>query len=369
MRTSYSALNTYQQCPLKFKFQEIDKIRVPKGIEAVFGNIVHSCLKYMFKRSPLYPTQDEVINRFQNLWQDLPAVKQGKEISNLNPDEEKAYYEDGISILKNFYHKNQPWNFNAMDLESRFEVLIPDSQTGESHILAGIIDRIDKTPDSDAYEIIDYKTSRRMPSQDNLDQDLQMSIYHLGLLKRWPHINPENIKLSLYFLKHGEKITTSRSPADLEKTKNFVIGLIGEIKKRIENNCDFPPFPSPLCNWCGYKPRCPMWKHQFQKEIRQPADQNEMEQIIKEYFELKGQNTQNNKRLAELQSHVYEFMNAEGVERVFGPNGYLTKTLSERLVFDMDKIKKILEEIGRWNEVVKKKQFPTLKATKKKAGA
>jgi putative RecB family exonuclease len=375
MRTSYSALNTYRQCPQKFKFQEIERIRVPKGLEAVFGNIVHNCLKFMFERSPLYPTLDEVIGRFGNLWQQKdikiqPASRQGGPASRQGgPEEEKAYYEEGVSILKNFYRRNQPWNFDVVDLESRFEVLISDSPADESHILTGIIDRIDKTSDDGVYEIIDYKTSRRMPAQETLDNDLQMSIYHLGILKRWPHIKPENVKLSLYFLKHGEKITTSRSQEDSEKTKNSIIEVVKEIKERIDKD-DFPAFPSPLCGWCGYQKMCPMWKHQFQKSV-QPAlaNQNDVEKIIKEYFELKNQNQQNNKRLAQIQADVYEFMNQEGVERVFADSGYLTRVLQERLNYDMEKIKQILSELGRWNEVVKKKQFPALKASKKKPGA
>ncbi|PIQ69502.1 MAG: hypothetical protein COY22_02580 [Candidatus Tagabacteria bacterium CG_4_10_14_0_2_um_filter_40_13] len=362
MRTSYSALTTYQQCPLRFKFQEIDRIRVPKGLEAVFGAMIHNCLKFMFERTPLYPTLDEVIDRFRTIWQN-------KEITNLNFEEDKAYCEDGISLLKNFYRLNQPWNFNALELESRFEVLVSEQENEEKHVLTGIIDRIDKISNTDIFEIIDYKTSRRMPSQENLDKDLQMSIYHLGISRRWPHIKPENIKLSLYFLKHGEKITTSRSKEDLEKTKDFVIELINEIKKRIENNYDFPPHPSPLCDWCGYRPRCPMWKHLYQSKAKEIPGQKEIEKIIKEYFDLKSQNQKNSKRLTELQSSIYEFMAHENVERVFGENCYLTKTLQERFIYDMKKIKEILEEIGKWDEVAKKKQFSILKATKKKPGA
>ena len=366
MRASYSALTTYKQCPLKYKFQEIDKIRVPKGLEAVFGNIIHGCLKYMFERGPLYPTSDEVIDRFRSLWQALPAARQEKTNIEIKPEEDKAYCEDGLNILKNFYQRNQPWNFNVLDLESRFEVLIPDQATGENHILTGVIDRIDKATNTDIYEIIDYKTSRRMPSQDTLDKDLQMSIYHLGISKRWPHLKPENIKLSLYFLKHGEKITTSRSQEDLEKTKTLVIDIINEVKERIKNNFDFPPFPSPLCGWCGYKPKCPMWKHLYAKEA---PSKEEMEAAVKEYFELKGQNQLNNRRISSLQAQICEFMSQEGVDRVFGENGYLTRVLQERLTYDMAKIKQILDELGRWNEVAKKKQFTTLKATKKKPGA
>ena len=64
MKTSYSALETFKTCPLKYKYQEIDKIKGPKRIEAVFGTLIHSALKYMFERNPLYPTEDEIIDFF-----------------------------------------------------------------------------------------------------------------------------------------------------------------------------------------------------------------------------------------------------------------------------------------------------------------
>ncbi|MEK7133318.1 MAG: PD-(D/E)XK nuclease family protein, partial [Patescibacteria group bacterium] len=176
MRASFSALDTYKTCPLKYKYQEIDKIRVPKSKEAVFGTIIHSALKFMFKRDPLYPALDEVVNFFSEKWQE-----QKKEKIEWSEEEQDAYYQDGLDLLKKFYAKNQPWNFNVVDLETRFETPL------ETHVLTGIIDRIDK-PAEDVYEIIDYKTARRMPSQEELDRNLQMSIYHLGLIRRWPHL-------------------------------------------------------------------------------------------------------------------------------------------------------------------------------------
>jgi len=353
MRTSFSALETFKNCPLKYKFQEIDKIKVPKKIESVFGGSVHSALKYMFERSPLYPTLDQVIDFFRNIWD------QNKTILDNSPEQLDAYHKDGISILEKFYKHNQPWNFNVVDLESRFEADL------DGHTLAGIIDRIDKNEDT--YEIIDYKTAKKMPSENSIDKNLQMSIYHLGLTKRWPHFDPSKIKLSFYFLKHGEKISTSRTPEQLENTKKFVLRTIDEINEKIKDNYNFPPLPSGLCDWCGYRQMCPMWKHLYNSQFSKLQSQAEIENIIKEYFELKNQNQKNNKRLTELQALVYGFMTQEGVERVFGENGYLTRILQERLVYDMKKIKEILEEIGKWNEVVTKKQILGLKASKKKS--
>lgn len=345
MRTSYSALETFKSCPLKYKYQEIDRIKVPKNIESIFGGSVHSSLKYMFERSPLYPTLDQVIDFFRNLW--------GKD----KPDE---YCKDGISILEKFYKHNQPWNFNVVDLESRFEVDL------KNHTLAGIIDRIDKNEDT--YEIIDYKTAKKMPSEDSIDKNLQMSIYHLGLTKRWPHLDPSKIKLSFYFLKHGEKISTSRSPEQLENTKKFILKTIDEIEQKIKDNYNFPPLPSGLCDWCGYRQMCPMWKHLYEKKYAKDKIKNEaeLETAVKEYFEIKTQGDKNNERLDELKMLIFAFMDEQKVERVFGEEGYITKKLSERNIYDMKKIKEILEELGKWNEVATKKQYTTLTASRKK---
>src|SRR3989338_5960994 len=202
MRTSYSALETYKLCPQKYKFQEIDRVPAKKSKAALFGTHLHSTLKFMFSRDPLFPTLDEVLNYFREQWPPPEKIE-------VTPEEKSLYFAAGEEMLKKFYANNAPWNFNVVDLESRFEVLIEDPRRREAHVLAGRIDRIDKT--EDGYEVIDYKTSRRMPSQTDVDRDLQMSLYSLGLQRRWPHVKPGESTLSLYFLKHGEKLSTKRS--------------------------------------------------------------------------------------------------------------------------------------------------------------
>jgi CRISPR/Cas system-associated exonuclease Cas4 (RecB family) len=262
--------------------------------------------------------------------------------------------------LERFYKHNQPWNFNVVDLESRFEVDL------ENHTLAGIIDRIDKN--EDVYEIIDYKTARKMPSKENIDKNLQMSIYHLGLTKRWPHLNPSKIKLSFYFLKHGEKISTSRSPEQLENTKKFILKTIDEIEQKIKDNYNFPPLPSGLCDWCGYRQMCPMWKHLYEKKYAKDKIKNEaeLETAVKEYFDIKTQGDKNNERLDELKMLIFAFMDEQKVERVFGEEGYITKKLQERISYDLEEVKKILEPAGKWQEILSadqkklEKLFPTL---------
>ncbi|MEK7646920.1 MAG: PD-(D/E)XK nuclease family protein [Patescibacteria group bacterium] len=262
--------------------------------------------------------------------------------------EEEAYYKDGLELLKKFYAKNQPWNFHVVDLESRFDVELTDLENGEKHVLAGIIDRIDQTDDH-TYEIIDYKTARKMPSQNILDHNLQMSIYHLGLIRRWPHLEAKNIKLSLYFLKHNEKISTERDTDSLEKTRASVISTINEIEERIKSG-DFPAMPGPLCDWCGYKEMCPMWRHLYKKDA---LGEEEIKSVANEYLELKKASEENNARIKALQGAIHAYLNQNGVERVFGNNGYITRTVKKHVMYDVEKVRPLLEAAGKWADALK----------------
>lgn len=341
MRVSYSALNDYKTCPLKFKYKNIDKIREPENVERVFGNLVHDAAEFMFSPNPLYPTLDEIINRFNKSFDE-------KKSRNSEIKLDDGLREQGIGIIKNFYKKNPPWNYNVLDLESRFEVAIEDDSLNEPCVLTGVIDRFDKL-DEDTYEIIDYKTGKKLPSQDDIDRDLQMSIYNLGLIKRWPHLKDKKIKLSFYYLKHGEKITTSREEKDLEETKNKIVNLIKDIKQKEREN-NFPATPTILCNWCGYQNICPMWRHLYKKE--ETPDEAEIQQIIKEYLLIKSGETKNKIRVEELKQKIHEFMDFQKIDRIFGENGYITRTIKSTPVYDCEKLRQILEPLGKWSELL-----------------
>ena len=355
MKTSYSAIESYRSCPQRYKFQEIDHIRVPKSREAIFGSLIHSTLHYMFQRDPLFPTLDEVIAYFRSHWpikEKLNAQSQHDAlIYPWTNEEEKIYFEQGVRMLKKFYEKNAPWNFSIIDLESRFTVTLTDEKTGSTHILAGIIDRIDK-PTDDSYEIIDYKTAKRMPSQEGVDNNLQLSLYALGLQNRWPHLRAEDIKLSLYFLRHGEKLSSQPSQETIEATKKHILATIREIESRIKEGKQFEPLPGPLCNWCGYRPMCPAWKHLYRKK-NDSINKEQIDTKIKEYFSLKKKEKQNEKLLTALQGDIKQYMDQEGITRVFNDEGVITKKTIQRYAYDYEKIKSLLSPIGKWEEILK----------------
>ena len=94
MRLSYSALQTFRRCPLKFKFEYIDKIPAPKSKEALFGTLVHNALKMMHEPGLLIPTEEEILKFIANNWN--PSIYESEQESSLA-------FAQAIKMMKDYY--------------------------------------------------------------------------------------------------------------------------------------------------------------------------------------------------------------------------------------------------------------------------
>jgi len=94
-----------------------------------------------------------------------------------------------------------------------------------------------------------------------------------------------------------------------------------------------------------------MWKHKF-KELRK-VDTEEANKAISEYIELKSAISITKDRLEKLQEEILQYMDQEGVERVFGPEGIIARTLRKTYKYDEKKLREILEPLDKWEDVLK----------------
>jgi len=338
MRLSYSSLDTYRTCSLKYKYREIDKLPEEKSKEAVFGTLVHSVMKFIHEPALVPPTVEQAIDFFGKNWKgDLFE----------NELEERAAFVQGIEMIQRYYEANKIAEANPLALESRFSIEIGTEETAK-HVIAGVIDRIDRT--KDGYEIIDYKTTKKMPSQDAIDTDLQLSIYLRAFLARYPKEweRLDQITVSLYFLKHGVKLSSTRTKEQLEALDETFL----EVIRAIENQ-EFVPTLSPLCDWCSFQKICPLWRHKFKDVVVPEMEKSEAEIAIEEFLSLRAELTQDKKRLAELQEKIMGYMDQEHLDRLFGSTGIIGKSVRTSYSYDEKKLQELLSPLGEWENVVK----------------
>jgi putative RecB family exonuclease len=245
---SHSKISCFEQCPLKFKFKYIDKIKIlERSIEALLGFCVHSVLEYLYNEKKLgkNPSIDEIITIYSDCWKEnynenIKIVKK-----DLNS---KDYFNKGIKFLMNYYTQNYPFEDNTIETEKKVEIML-----GENKKLIGYIDRLVQNSENKKIEIHDYKTANNLPMQKDIDNDRQLALYSLAIKEEFG--KNKDITLVWHYLAHNKKIISKRTEEQLENLKKEIL----EIIEKIESAENFPPCPSKLCDWCEYKKICPVW--------------------------------------------------------------------------------------------------------------
>src|SRR5665648_470177 len=151
---SHSRLESFKSCPLKYKFNYIDKIkREEEGIEAFLGSRFHKVMEKIYKDLPFKKySLSELLDFYEVDWN---KNYHNKIIIADKERKAKDYKEIGKKFIEDYYKRYYPFNQGKVLGIERL-VMINLDDNGE-YKLRGYIDRIDQTKDG-IYEIHDYKT-------------------------------------------------------------------------------------------------------------------------------------------------------------------------------------------------------------------
>lgn len=328
MRLSYSSISTYERCPAAFKFQYEDKVPTAPSPALSFGDSLHRALHRFHSRPvPVAPSLEELHETLECVW-----VRDGF----ASEPEERMYMDHGRQVLAQYHRENASSYRIPAALEFRFTIEV------EGVAVSGVIDRMDRIPGG-GYEIVDYKTNRRLPPQAAIDRDLQLSVYHLAAKEVWG-IEPE--RLSLYYLLPGQRMTTARTSADVDDLRR----RIAIVAERITAG-KFEPRQNPLCDWCDYQRLCPLFRHKYEKEDGDPAPR--MTEIVDEWIALKRQGRMVYRRIDELAGPINAFCDEHGYGRLFGSDGAAVDRRPQHVTApDEERLRAILEPLGLWEKVL-----------------
>ena len=236
---SASAIETYENCPLKFRLGRIDGIpQTAKKPELVFGNIIHVVLQ-RFHEPEKELTKDRILRLLDEEW------KKGEFDYVVR---EEKFKEQGIDILTRYYDMISNDPPNVLKTEEKFAFDIGPIT------IRGAIDRIDSTPDG--VTIMDYKTSKTPSSAKS---NLQLAVYSMYLEQLDDSkLGGLPLSASLYFLREEEKPVRSHSftTDQIGETKEKIIEVTAGIKRK-----EFHAKTGKHCDWCDYKNlACPAWE-------------------------------------------------------------------------------------------------------------
>lgn len=248
---SHSRLSSFEKCPKQFYFRYV--LRLPaetESVEAFLGKRVHEVLErlYLVVREGRVPSLAQVVRRFHANWEEAFQAERVRIVRNeLDP---AHYREVGVRSLRNFYRRYYPFDGEeTLGIEERVSFALDAAGT---YRMQGVIDRLVRARDG-AVEIHDYKTGRRVPPQRALDEDRQLALYQLGLAARLDGA-PE-VRLVWHYLAVDQMRVSRRNAEQLEALRERTIGLIDSI----QGEQRFEPRPGPLCSWCEYRERCPIF--------------------------------------------------------------------------------------------------------------
>lgn len=238
---SYSQLETFNTCPLQYKYQYVLKIPTSQSAAASFGDTIHRTLQKFYEEfiQDKTLTKKRLLEIYKQSW--IPVGYTSQSYS-------KQMQQQGKDMLTTFYETYHQKELNVQDLEKLFKIKIADEI-----YLSGKIDRVDQK--GEGIEIIDYKTGRK-PDDKELQKSLQLAIYARAASDKALYNKPlEQITLTFYYLQTNEKFSIQRTSEDIEAVEGTIINTVNEIKKG-----EFPAQVGIWCDYCPFKMICEAWQ-------------------------------------------------------------------------------------------------------------
>jgi ATP-dependent exoDNAse (exonuclease V) beta subunit len=237
LRTSYSRIGTYDNCGLQYLLSVVLGLDPEASHNMAFGSWVHKVFEEIETKKlgpkEAYALYDELFD---------PSIFPNKAMA-------RQFHRDGQLMIERYGKHLKPGE--AVQAETQFKVDL------DGHKITGRIDRIDKIGKN--LVISDYKTSSSAIGWDEARESLQLAIYYLAA-KADPEIAAlgEPASMQLIYpkpaLTRGDVQKRGQKPEEAEKVLERLPGLIEGVLAE-----DFRPNPEADCQWCRFKPLCPLW--------------------------------------------------------------------------------------------------------------
>lgn len=346
---SHSRIGTFENCPLKYKFKYIDKIKpeeIENTIEAFLGSMVHLVFEKLYNDLKFQKknTKDELIDYFSTQWK--KNFNDGVLIVREGYCEEN-YFEMGKKYISDYFDRYFPFD-DSVTIECEKKILI---KLSDKYYLQGYIDRLSYRKDG-VFEIHDYKTANHLPSQEELDCDRQLALYAISVKEMFT--DASDIELVWHYVAFDKEMRSKRTFDELLALKQEVLSQINQIEKETS----FEPKESALCKWCEFQPNCPRKAHLFKlsKKSAKEYISEDGVMLANQYAKLSKQKGEIEKEMESIKERIMSYSKRNNVDILYGSDvkikiwcGANIKVTDNQIL--KEELFKVLKDNGLWDKV------------------
>ena len=214
--------------------------------------------------------------------------------------------------------------------------------------MTGYIDRVDKL-DSGGLSIVDYKTNKELFTVEDLEKDLQLTLYQLAAEQTW-QLPVE--RLTLYHFRSNTPCSCQpRGEAQLDEARRLILKVAEGISQQ-----EFPAIENQSCP-CDFPEYCPYYRQQYMvatPDLAQPGTLPgvAVAETVEHYVSLQNQIKELQSQLEEVKQMLIDFCQAEGLNRVYGKEHDITYKLVEKTGVSEEEVRALLEAEGLWDRVL-----------------
>lgn len=335
---SHSSINLYLDCPQKWRFKYIDKIPEKPRHFFSFGKTVHDALEFLYDvRTMPPPSLEEVLAYYEKNW-----IAEGYK----DAKQEGDYRAQGRTILEEYYGKHIEGFKLPYFVEYEFLLKV------DGVPVRGFVDRIDKIGDN-ALEILDYKTGKAIPKS-RVEIDAQLTMYQMACEEL---LGLKVEKLTFYHLPSQTPLTAGRrGPEAVRQLRERIVTTAKQIQEE-----RFDPKPSERkCDWCDYKPLCPVFKHLYasaEPPQHAPAVKSDakLTKLVDRFGSMKEELKEREEKIEQLRGEIVDTLKEMGYVRAFGKHFEATVHVEDHWDFSKENKPKVLDEIraaGYWDRII-----------------
>jgi putative RecB family exonuclease len=251
---SYSAVSTFQRCPLKWHFRYVDKLPDESiGSALAFGSAIHAGLERHFQQlleTGKRPGIGELLLAYDDCWQSYDArlltFGRGEDADSLRELGEKMFTA-----------------FQEHDFSSTDGTIVAIEEPLRAEFIPGMPDlvaRVDLAVQTgDELVVTDFKTSRSRWNPGQVDLQAEQLLLYSDLARKV--LGDRKIRLQFAVITKAKTPVVELHEVELNEARlDRTRAVFSQVWDAIQSGIVYPA-PSQMNCWgCGYKKACQQWQ-------------------------------------------------------------------------------------------------------------